>query len=261
MKKSVVYLLIIACLLFTGCAKSGRSATGEMVSVLSVLFNIGLFVLLGKYSRLLRDDVNDVSTVHTDPLKKAAVYREYPFSLSKVQLGVWTVVISCSYLYLTLFKGGCSEIMLNKTAVVLMGIFSGTAVTSKIMDKRQAAGKTPDWQNRQSQGFFTDILSDEKGVSIHRFQHMLWTLIAITIYLYRLSQITTGCALPELGDTLLALTGISSATYVVMRAGENDANAPPPNKSELPVYQTGLQHIQYPDRTNNSNGSNSGFYG
>lgn len=103
-----------------------------------------------------------------------------------------------------------------------MGIFAGTAVASSVIDKNEMGDNRPRHQNTPSQGFFIDILSDDNGISLHRFQNLAWTLIAITVYLYKVSQVTTGCQLPELSDTLLALTGISSATYLVMKSKEND---------------------------------------
>ncbi|RAJ91024.1 hypothetical protein LX87_05365 [Larkinella arboricola] len=73
-----------------------------------------------------------------------------------------------------------------------------------------------------SQGFFADILSDDNGINLHRFENVTWAFIAILVYLYKVSLITKGCELPELSDTLLALTGISSATYLVLKSKEND---------------------------------------
>jgi hypothetical protein len=46
------------------------------------------------------------------------------------------------------------------------------------------------------------------------------------VYLYKVSLITTGCELPELSDTILALTGISSATFVALKTKENNPQAP-----------------------------------
>ena len=103
-----------------------------------------------------------------------------------------------------------------------MGIFAGTAVASSVIDKNEMSDNRPRHQNTPSQGFFVDILSDDNGISMHRFQNVAWTIIAITVYLYKVSQVTTGCQLPELSDTLLALTGISNATYLVLKSKEND---------------------------------------
>src|SRR5262249_33211362 len=117
--------------------------------------------------------------------------------------------------------GDCAEGSINKTALVLMGIFAGTAVASTMIDKKEINDNLPRHQNSPSEGFFIDILSDDSGISLHRFQNFVWTVIAMVIYVYKVSMIRTGCILPELSDTLLALTGISSATYLVLRAREN----------------------------------------
>jgi hypothetical protein len=79
----------------------------------------------------------------------------------------------------------------------------------------------PRHQNRPSKGFFADILSDDNGVSIHRFQNFVWTAIAIIVYVMKVSHVQSGCVMPELSDTLLALTGISGVTFLTMRASEN----------------------------------------
>lgn len=119
-------------------------------------------------------------------------------------------------------KGDCAEGPVNKTALVLMGIFAGTAVASTIMDKKEINDNRPRHQNSPSEGFFIDMLSDDNGISLHHFQNFVWTLIAMAIYVYKVNAITSGCILPELSDTLLALTGISSATYLVIKSKEND---------------------------------------
>lgn len=114
--------------------------------------------------------------------------------------------------------GRCGE----QNSACIAGIFSGTAVASSFIDKREWQQGVARYQDRPSQGFFTDILSDENGISMHRFQSFAWTLIAMTVYLYKLDKVQVGCVLPELSDTLLSLTGISNATYLVLRTKEND---------------------------------------
>jgi hypothetical protein len=176
----------------------------------------------------LRDAISNFDEFDENALKlqqkqkRKLVDKSAPFSLTKVQFGLWTVIISSSYVYLSLTKGDCAEGPINKTALVLMGIFAGTAVASTILDKGEINDNRPRHQNSPSEGFFIDILSDDNGVSLHRFQNFVWTIIAIAIYLYKVYNISSGCILPELSDTLLALTGISSATYLMLKSKEND---------------------------------------
>jgi hypothetical protein len=105
-----------------------------------------------------------------------------------------------------------------------------------VIDNKEISDNRPRHQNCPSQGFFVDILSDESGISLHRFQNLAWTIIAMTVYLYKVSLISTGCQLPELSDTLLALTGISSATYLVMKTQENGAPAPVSPVATVPEH-------------------------
>ena len=228
MQKKMLYIISAAGLL---CCTSCRHLSGYKDRELAVLGVIGiilaLFLLLAIYSNMLRDEIADYSQFNKNArlagrVMHGRVNREYPFSLVKVQFGVWTVIICSSYVYLSLLQGDCTEVTINKTALVLLGIFSGTAVTASLIDKREKQDGTKRYQDRPSQGFFTDILSDQNGISMHRFQGFAWTLIAITVYLYKLTQVEEGCALPELSDTLLSLTGISNATYLVLRSNEND---------------------------------------
>lgn len=166
-----------------------------------------------------------------------------PFSLTKLQFGLWTVIISSSYIYLSFCKGDCATAAINKTALVLMGIFAGTAVASSLIDKNEMNDNRERHQNTPSHGFFIDILSDDNGVSLHRFQNLTWTIIAILVYLYKVAQITEGCQLPELSDTLLALTGISSATYLVLKSKEND---PPVQEVQKENRTTALNNAASP---------------
>ena len=223
--------------ILSGCEAQHNNNLVVIAFILIALI-CALFFGLAIYSNILRDEVNDLDEFDQNAQKlqqkqkQKLLNKRNPFSLAKVQFGLWTVIISSSYIYLALCKGDCSESPINKTALILMGIFAGTAVASTVIDKKEINDNRPRHQNSPSEGFFIDILSDDTGISLHRFQNFVWTIIAITVYLYKVTLITTGCVLPELSDTLLTLTGISSATYVVLRATENN---PPVNDDQQNV--------------------------
>lgn len=228
MKKGIYISAAILCTTFASC-NTNQHYDVKVTTAASVIFLIcTLFGVLAVYSNILRDEISDCDEfeANAQQLQQKSKWKKVdktaPFSLTKVQFGIWTVIISSVYIYLALCKGDCSETSINKTALVLMGIFAGTAVASSVIDKNEIGDNRPRHQNTPSQGFFIDILSDDNGISLHRFQNFAWTLIAVTIYIYKVSQVTAGCQLPELSDTLLALTGISSATYLVLRSKEND---------------------------------------
>ena len=62
-----------------------------------------------------------------------------------------------------------------------------------------------------SQGFLKDILSDETGVSFHRFQMAAWTVVLGCVFAVAVNK---GLAMPDFSPTLLGLMGISAGTYV-----------------------------------------------
>lgn len=183
--------------------------------------------LLAVYTNMLRDEITDcdqfdeAASEAQRKTKTKKVSKKSPYSLAKTQFAGWTVIIASSYIYLSLTKGDCADAAINKTALVLMGIGTGILTASAIMDKREALENRQRHQNRPTRGFFTDILSDENGISIHRFQNFVWTSIAMIVYVMKVAHVQSGCQMPELSDTLLALTGISGVTFLTMRASEN----------------------------------------
>jgi hypothetical protein len=76
---------------------------------------------------------------------------------------------------------------------------------------------TPVLQGGVSEGFFQDILTDENGVSLHRFQMAAWTAILGLVFIF---SVYGNLAMPTFNGTLLALLGISSGTYVGFKIPE-----------------------------------------
>jgi hypothetical protein len=185
-----------------------------------------LAIVLAIKSNLVRDDVDDAAFIAAVKALKPNITdtelskERHPYSLSRTQILVWTIVISASYLYIHFVAGGTcgNETGLNTTALALMGISAATAAAGAAIDSSQSS--QPRHQNYPSEGFFKDILSDDNGINIHRFQNVLWTVICIGIYLYKVLH-TTNCTMPDLDNTLIALTGLSSATYVTVKIREN----------------------------------------
>jgi hypothetical protein len=76
----------------------------------------------------------------------------------------------------------------------------------------------------KSQGFLTDIMSDENGVSIHRFQMVAWTVVLTLIFVY---EVYKTFSMPEFNNTLLTLMGISAGTYVTLKIPEKKSIVQP----------------------------------
>ena len=59
--------------------------------------------------------------------------------------------------------------------------------------------------------FLADICDDGNGVSFHRLQVVLWTLVLGVVFVYSIAQ---SISMPQFPDTLLMLLGISNGTYL-----------------------------------------------
>jgi hypothetical protein len=187
--------------------------TAITVAVLYVVAVIALSV----FSNILRD--------------QGATPRK-PYSLARTQLMWWTLIIGLCVILYCGEKGAVPAI--SGTVLVLLGIGAATTFSARIIDARQrdsavANGNLPLHQDRPSEDFFTDILSDESGLSVPRFQSFVFNL------LYGLSFLYSFCStsiFPVYNPEALALLGISSASYVGVKALENKPAAPTTGQSD-----------------------------
>jgi hypothetical protein len=94
-------------------------------------------------------------------------------------------------------------------------------VQAKAIQLQQATAQLNDLQRPQDQlqsrGLLTDIMSDENGISIHRFQMVVWTVVLTAIFVWKVCQ---DFAMPEFSTTLLTLMGISAGAYVTLKVPE-----------------------------------------
>lgn len=141
---------------------------------------------------------------------------ERPFSLARVQLALWMVLIGVSFILLYLITGQTNGI-LNGTAVALLGISSVTTLASAAAGDPKPAqpaalpvgvAALPPQPHR---GLVVDLISDPNGANLHRVQMVMWTLVLAAIYVF---DIWTALKLPTFDPQTFALMGISSTTYV-----------------------------------------------
>jgi hypothetical protein len=71
-----------------------------------------------------------------------------------------------------------------------------------------------------SENFVTDILTDSNGITLHRFQIVIWTLVLGCLFVYGVYR---ELSMPEFSGTLLALMGISSGTYLGFKIPERQS--------------------------------------
>jgi len=85
------------------------------------------------------------------------------------------------------------------------------SLTNKINKLNEDINNANDAKNTPSKGFCMDILNDEDGITLHRFQIVIWTIVLGLIFV---KEVYTNLGMPEFSDTMLILVGISSGTYL-----------------------------------------------
>ncbi|HYK05823.1 MAG TPA: hypothetical protein VE974_29020 [Thermoanaerobaculia bacterium] len=68
-----------------------------------------------------------------------------------------------------------------------------------------------------STSFLMDILTDTNGISFHRFQMFVWTIVLGAVFIV---SVWNALAMPPFNETLLALLGISAGTYLGFKVPE-----------------------------------------
>jgi hypothetical protein len=196
-------------------------------TIASILFAVGAilfavsFLKLGKFDARLRNYGPESS-----------------YSLALVQMAVWYYIVTMAFIYLYFTTGCLPE--LNNSTMILLGISSATAVGAKVIDssnidKQSENNKTDSdviveqekagnslakkIEGLKSRHFLYDILSDEYGLALSRFQIFVWTLIMVCIFVY---DVLSTAAIPDFSDSnVLTLMGISSGSYIGYKLKED----------------------------------------
>lgn len=153
-----------------------------------------------------------------------------PYSLSIFQLAFWSFLVIAAYLFIWLITSELDTI--TGSVLALLGIGSATALGANLIatGKSSAPAQTPATAKEAvSQGFLRDVLSDQEGISFHRFQLFVWTLVLGVIFL---ASVYHGLQMPQFNPTLLGLMGISSGTYLGFKIPETRGSAPAPSAGE-----------------------------
>ena len=169
--------------------------TWGIVSLAAVLAGLILMVYLARNTNLLRE---------TGPTAEPGQFR--PFDEGRVQMAFWFFLISSAYLCLWLVTGDLDTV--TPPVLGLMGVSSVTALGTHLLSKQPVRTASV------SAGFFKDILSDDNDYSFLNFQMLAWTLAVGVIFV---ASVYDNLAMPKFNGALLALTGISSGTYLGFR--------------------------------------------
>jgi hypothetical protein len=174
--------------------------------LLGLLLTLLVAGYLAKSTPILRDRVPGL------PAAQA------PYSLSRFQLAFWSFLVIAAYLFIWLLTDELDTI--TGSVLALLGIGSATALGATIIDQGKAADPaTPALaaDPKPSRGFLHDVLSDDQGISIYRFQLFAWTLVLGVIFC---ASVYNGLEMPQFSTTLLGLMGISSGTYLGFKVPE-----------------------------------------
>jgi ABC-type sugar transport system permease subunit len=156
-----------------------------------------------------------------------------PYSLSLFQMVFWFTLVIVAYVFMWMVNDELDTI--TESVLALIGIGAATAIGATLIDKSKAqsaevadaTASTPapvPLSAQPSRGFLHDVLSDAEGISLHRFQMFIWTLVLGVIFV---ASVYKNLAMPEFSTTLLGLMGISSGTYLGFKVPEKTATDAP----------------------------------
>jgi uncharacterized membrane protein YeiH len=176
-----------------------------------------LFIHLCRSSSLIRNNVPGV------PVEKQS------YSLALFQMAFWFFLVIAAYVFIWLINDELDTI--TDSVLGLIGIGAATAIGATLVDKNKAS---MDAATPTTRGFIRDVLSDESGITLHRFQMFVWTLVLGVIFV---ASVFRSLEMPEFSAGLLGLMGISSGTYVGFKVQENAAPAATPTSGPPPPPQ------------------------
>jgi len=161
------------------------------------------YILSRKHFQIIKDTVDS-----SDP----------PFSLSRSQMAFWMLIIMISIFYVWIVKG--DFIKLDNSILGLIGISASTTIGGYYLDQRdrKSVGATIHQAANTGKNFFLNVCSDANGLSVHRFQNVIFTII---IGFYVISKVIESREFPRIDSNMLLLMGISSATYLAIKQNEN----------------------------------------
>ncbi len=163
-----------------------------------------------------------------------------PYSYSRVQLAWWTVIVLSSFIAIFIVK--CDAPTMERSQLILLGISTVTIASARLIDNSDEKNPAVLYRNQdsESENFMLDILSDENGVSIPRFQAVVFNLVFGIWFMIKVMHnidvvADASMIMPVLSDNNLILLGLSSGTYAALKATENKGTTPPNPPSPPPT--------------------------
>lgn len=151
-----------------------------------------------------------------------------PFSLGRSQMAFWFVLTLAGFLYIWLVTGQSVNVF-TEDALILLGVSGATGLAAMTIGEGEDGAPPPP---TPSQGYWTDVLSADGGIAIHRLQMVAWTVVLGLLFAW---SILSTYQFKSFGTTLLLLSGIAGATYVGFKTREPTSPAQPEEPEDPPV--------------------------
>ena len=124
-------------------------------------------------------------------LRDTSQAKPQPYSWGRVQLAWWTIIIFSAFAGIFWKTGDLPD--LQYSTIVLLGISAATTTTARMIDVSDQANALVRHQDQRTGSFFLDIVSDQKGVSIHRFQTILFNAVFGIWFITQVLDKLAGC--------------------------------------------------------------------
>ena len=158
------------------------------------------------------------------------------YSLSRTQMAFWFLLIVVAFLFIALVAGD-PNVQIPNSVLGLMGISAATGLAATAIDGKPGAVAAqtveppvpPDSPNpmpaqqcseklpfgERLRTFAKAMVSRGDTVDLDRLQIVVWTLVLGSIFV---KSVFTDLAMPDFDNSLLGLMGISSGTYIGVKA-------------------------------------------
>jgi hypothetical protein len=239
----------------TGCADGCADITDGFKIPLAVIRP----VLMGAYLALLAGGLWVVIRLaRTTPILRNHGPGS-PWSLDRIQMAWWTLLVVSAFVFIWLISGDYGSLSNSVLALIgisagtgLIGAVMDDGKQAQVQQRKALEDEEAGLQVRnaqpapdaaapaaaprrpaeieaelaklpklkQSKSLWIDILSDENGVSFHRLQVLIWTLVLSVIFVV---SVYLRLDMPDFDNQLLALMGISNGTYLGFKLPEKAA--------------------------------------
>lgn len=215
------FFIILAAYLFIGLVTG--DFTNSINSTALILLGIGAGTVLGSAAI---DAQKDTDKAKADQAKAITDVRTQLIA-AKTQSAALDQQIQAAHANIDGLKAAFAALAPGDAAARSQNATDQAAQDVIMLDRRtQKTAQVSSAENLQSQldklngkseGFIIDILSDANGISFHRFQIFVWTMVLGIIFILAVYE---NLAMPTFNTTLMGLLGLSAGTYLGLKIPE-----------------------------------------